>query len=191
MSPKHTSGFTLAELLICLAILGEIATFTLPKVLQSQQDERKRSMSKEVAGILSDALLQYRIRVGITPGTSLDYDLFQYINYVKWDTASQIDYYPLFSGPLSCSVAAPCIKLHNGGILKSGGASWYDTNTTSAIGFTFDPDGAYTASNDSVNFNVYIDGAVRSRQYLKSNTTYPGPTVRGPQAGGDPSWFTW
>lgn len=187
---RHT-GFALAELLTVLAILGVIAAFTIPKVLQAQQDGRKLSMAKEAAGILSDAVLQYKMRVGITPGTSLDYDIFQYINYAKWDTTSQIDVYPLFSSPLTCTPAAPCIKLHNGGILKSSGSSWYDTNTTSAIGFTFDPDGAYTGSNDSVNFNVYTDGAVRSREFLKDNTIYPGPTVRGPEAGGDPSWFRW
>lgn len=31
-------GFTLAELLISLAILGVIATFTIPKILSSQQN---------------------------------------------------------------------------------------------------------------------------------------------------------
>lgn len=47
-------GFTLAELLISLVILGEIATFTIPKVLNAQQDGRRVAIFKETIGVLSE-----------------------------------------------------------------------------------------------------------------------------------------
>jgi len=40
-------GFTLTELLIALVILGVIATFTIPKVLQNQQNSKKWALFKE------------------------------------------------------------------------------------------------------------------------------------------------
>ena len=50
---KQHPGFTLVELLIALAILGTIATFTIPKVLQTQQDGKFKSIGKEAAGFVS------------------------------------------------------------------------------------------------------------------------------------------
>ena len=47
-------GFTLAELLIALLILGMIATFTIPKILNSQQDSKKKSIFKEDIAALSE-----------------------------------------------------------------------------------------------------------------------------------------
>jgi len=190
-SYKLLTGFTLVELLISLAILGIIAIFTIPKLVQAQQSQQYSAMAKEAAATLSDALLQYKMSVGITPGVSTASDLYQYINYAKWDTSSQIDTYPFFSGPVTCSADSPCIRLHNGSVLIANNKDWYATNTTDAISFTFDPDGTYTGQNDSIDLSLYYDGAVRSRTYLKNNTEYGNGAIRGPSANGDPSWFQW
>ncbi|MEB3285996.1 MAG: type II secretion system protein [Vampirovibrionales bacterium] len=40
-------AFTLAELLIALIILGVIATFTIPKILTAQEDQKKTAVFKE------------------------------------------------------------------------------------------------------------------------------------------------
>lgn len=59
---KKQSGFTLAELLIALLILGEIATFTIPKVLTASQQQQKIATFKETistfAGLAYMANLQ-------------------------------------------------------------------------------------------------------------------------------------
>jgi prepilin-type N-terminal cleavage/methylation domain-containing protein len=56
---RYYSGFTLAELLIALAILGVIATFTIPKLLQSQQNQQKQAVLKETISIVSNLAYTY------------------------------------------------------------------------------------------------------------------------------------
>lgn len=49
----HQKAFTLAELLIALAILGVIATFTIPKVLTANQNGTFKAIGKETAAMLA------------------------------------------------------------------------------------------------------------------------------------------
>jgi prepilin-type N-terminal cleavage/methylation domain-containing protein len=185
-------GFTLAELLICIVILGVIATFTIPKLLQTQQSQRKLATSKEAIGILSEAFMKYKLQAGITPGVSVASDLFPYINYVKIDTSGALlDNYPLFPGSVTCSNSRPCLRLHTGAVIVPNNADWYAANPNNAISFTVDPDGAYTGDSDSVDITLYYDGGVRSRTVLRPNTEYAGGVIRGPQANADPTWFRW
>lgn len=50
------SAFTLSELLIALAILGLIATFAIPKVLQTLGENQKKAIAKETISALHEAL---------------------------------------------------------------------------------------------------------------------------------------
>ena len=53
-------GFTLAEVLIALAILGVIAAYTIPNVITSSNNEGFNSKAKEAMGMISDAYLRYK-----------------------------------------------------------------------------------------------------------------------------------
>ncbi len=51
------NGATLAELLIALALLGVIATFTIPKILNSQAPQRKMAIFKESIAAIHNILV--------------------------------------------------------------------------------------------------------------------------------------
>jgi len=57
---KYRVGFTLAELLIALAILGIIATFTIPKILSAQAEQKKRAILKECYATVTSLFIEGR-----------------------------------------------------------------------------------------------------------------------------------
>ncbi len=59
-------GFTLAELMVAVLILGVVITFTVPKVLQSQQDKRLEAVRKETYAALADLIYQGVMKDEIT-----------------------------------------------------------------------------------------------------------------------------
>src|SRR5262249_45092855 len=87
---RAAAGFTLAELLIALAILGVIATFTIPKVIQSQTNSRYNAEAKEAAGFVSDAYRSYQLSNGVSGSFGI-FNLTPYLNYVRIDSTTTID----------------------------------------------------------------------------------------------------
>lgn len=55
---RGLAGFTLAELLLALLILGVIATFTIPKVLTAQHDSQKKAVFRETISALYQVYYQ-------------------------------------------------------------------------------------------------------------------------------------
>ena len=87
---RRSRGFTLSELLIALVILGLIATFTIPKVLSSQQDTQFNARAKEFAGFLSEAR-QVLVSDGSLNGATMTQDVMNLLNYVKVETTGLVD----------------------------------------------------------------------------------------------------
>lgn len=83
MCTRQTTGFTLAELLISLAILGVIATFTIPKVLNSIQSGEKKAIFRETIAATSN-IFYNGIRDGefeTAPFFGAVYD--EHLNYIE------------------------------------------------------------------------------------------------------------
>jgi prepilin-type N-terminal cleavage/methylation domain-containing protein len=89
MSRQRVTGFTLAELLIALSILGIIAVFTAPKLLQTQQNTQQAAIGKEVAASIVGAYYSYLSRNPLTSGV-MPRHLTPYLNYVANDTAATV-----------------------------------------------------------------------------------------------------
>lgn len=171
-------GFTLAELLIALAILGVIATFTIPKVLNTAGSSQNTAIAKEVAGMVSGAQQAYvqsnSIVLGTTPGA-----FTSFMNYVNFDTTNTTG-----AGIANCVTATPCLRLHNGGVLQYTAAnSFGSTHNTAAVYFNLDPDGAGAAT--AVSFAAYLNG----RLTTGTHATDADSTGEGGVVTVDPSYI--
>jgi type II secretory pathway pseudopilin PulG len=79
----HQFDFTLAELLIAVAILGEIATFTIPKIISSQQNGQRKMVFKETLATISALSAAAGRDGGLTDTTSEKAFFRNNLNYVK------------------------------------------------------------------------------------------------------------
>jgi prepilin-type N-terminal cleavage/methylation domain-containing protein len=193
-------GFTLAELLIALAILGVIATFTIPKILSSTGTAQFKAVAKETAGTLATALQDYSVDNAITTGT-LASSLLANVNYVAQNTNAPITGTTGTGLPVACSGTVICLQLHNGAILQYEAAATFNGVTaTNYIPINLDPDGTKSQNTtDILSFRLYYNGKLT----VATNDTAPndeqpagtgvGSTSASPLAEGPstPDWFTW
>lgn len=197
---KH--GFTLAELLICIALLGLIATFSIPKILQARMDGEYTAIAKETMSTISGAFQTYKQNHEVTANTKVG-DLTPYINYVKIDSTSELDE---ITGGTSFQCGAltgggwgtlKCLKLHNGAVLEYGETVRFDGVTNNnALVFYLDPDGVYsgsaTGTGKSLVIFLYANGRVTTYGNIAPgtvNNTNTSPFSPTPSA--EPSWFNW
>jgi prepilin-type N-terminal cleavage/methylation domain-containing protein len=182
-SPKH--AFTLAEVLIALALLGVIAAFSIPKILQVVGTQAKNAQAKEVMAMITDAYAAYKLQnnYGSTPPTTtVGEDLIPYMNHLGRKTTGLLDRSPNHVGPIDCALAEfVCLQLHNGAVLTL--ASRATTNIYSfggngplnAINFNLDPDGTYSGTlletpGSGLGIWMYYNGTLRTSGTIKPNT---------------------
>lgn len=190
---KRFKGFTLAELLISLLILGEIATFTIPKVITGQQRSASNANAKEAVAMIAASFQLYSLNNQVTINTGPG-DLTPYMNYLSIQSTGLVDA-EVGAGSYDCANSSfTCLKLHNGGVLHYANSAiiFNSLSSTAAIYFFFDPDGTYSGSTSdspgkAILFFIYPNGRITSWDSCASNT-------RGgynPGGGHDPSWFSW
>lgn len=184
---QQASGFTLAELLIALAILGVIATFTIPKVLNSQQNGKFKAIAKEDMSVVSAAYQQYVLTNGYNANIGLK-DLTPYMNYVTVDTSgAQVDD-DQASGTYACTPTWPCLRLHNGSTLSYPASDTFvGTSTTDAVFAHIDPDGQVNANSKAVAVFLYYNGRLTDEGNIINNTC----GAYNPDPSKVPPWFTW
>ncbi len=192
------AGFTLAELLISLAVLVVIAAFTIPKVLNVSQDGQWNSTAKEASAMVLNAYEAYRLNNTVDATTTLG-DITPYMNFVRVDTSTLIDHvYGHVSTTRSCSNAANlCLKLFSGATLRTSAPSGvlFCSPASSARWFQIDPDGVVTdvvptatGTGKAVGFLMYPNGRLTPYDNALDPTCGNASSV---YATGTPSWFSW
>jgi len=181
---RARQGFTLAELLIALAILGVIATFTIPKIINAQSNGQNTAIAKEAASMVSTAFTTYTLNSTLTTGTTAG-ALTQYMNYVATDTATS--YVGTGGTPLSaCSSTLICLKLHNGGIMQfSTAQSFAGSGAANGIVVDVDPDG--NGTQGAVSFIQFYGGRLTTIGQNAGNPTATGAGVAN--VGTDPAYI--
>ena len=185
------TAFTLAELLIALLILGVIATFTIPKVLQSQQSGEFKSKAKETVAMISGAYEAYKQENNIT-SSLVSGDLTRYMNYVNVKNSGATDKWETDGGSNNCGTAFwKCIALHNGAVLGyTNTENMSCTTNNCAIYYHLDIDGVSNGVNNSVVMFLYSNGRITSWGTLAPGTVNDGGGY-GPIPSYDPPWFGW
>jgi prepilin-type N-terminal cleavage/methylation domain-containing protein len=176
---KAFQGFTLAELLVALLILGEISTFTIPKIITAQQNKSRVAAAKEACAAVDQVYYQYMLNNTVDPNAFTLEQLIPNINYVQQITnGSTVDNAVGYTGTQSCGSSVTCLKMHTGGILF-----WFKNLTINAGGghmpIYYDPDGVAADSGQT-------DGPGKSMFCLIM------PNGRMDNTGySEPSWFSW
>lgn len=179
-------GFTLAELLIALAILGVIATFTIPKILTAQANGQNTAVAKEAASMINASYITYTLNNTLTTGTTAG-ALTQYMNYVATDTATA--YTATATGATAlqtCTSTLVCLKLHNGAVLQyDTGSSFGGTGAANGIVVNLDPDGNGTQGR--ISFIQFYGGRLTTVGQNAGAPTSAGATLTNQTT--DPSYL--
>ena len=191
-------GFTLAELLISLAILAEIATFTVPKVLLAQQSGKDRAIILEDVSTLTAAYTNYKQQTGSTSGTKVS-DFLSSINYIKVDSSGvPVDNIPNNgSSTDTCgSGSYVCLRMHNGSsIYYDSNMSFNGTGTTNTLWFHIDPDGTVNGQSGgngmAVSIILFYNGRVSSWGQVDVDFTSSTGSYSRQQTAKEPAYFYW
>ncbi len=193
MMRQRTLGFTLAELLISLAVLGVIATFTIPKVLNASQNNQWNSQAKETIGAINEAYMLIKLNDGITATTSAT-NFLEKMNYVRLDTSSLVDHVQ-GAGSLDCALFK-CYRLHSGAVLSGSGVQFNGTGNGCTVFFYYDPDGTYsgntTGPGKSILLLMRYDGRITIwGDPFPGSYTNTCNTLLTANPTAIPPWFSW
>jgi prepilin-type N-terminal cleavage/methylation domain-containing protein len=146
-------AFTLSELLVAIAILGLIATFTIPKVLQNVKEQQKKSVGIETITSLQTALTD-----GWRSGQITENSTLQQVGDYLVVTLNITRDCPTGRAPTDCITSYP-----NGSVFKNGdrvivlpNGAWIELWGVDALGwesicFHIDYNGASGPNIDPVN----------------------------------------
>jgi prepilin-type N-terminal cleavage/methylation domain-containing protein len=200
---RQNSGFSLAELLITMAIIGILAAFTVPKFASTQSPNyaaKYTSITKNAAYTVLNAYEAYRLEHTTIPTTLGIKDLTPYMNFAALDTSGSTTLdHTQTNGTKTCDSTNTCIRLYSSAmLLYENNVQFGGTSTTNAVFFSVDPDGKVTdgttnGPGKAIELWLYFDGKIRSTADMRTNTVFSNGSSTyntGPNTQNIPPWFT-
>lgn len=195
-SPLKNKGFTIAELLISLAILSVIAVFTIPKIIGASTDSRFNAIAKEDIAALSGSIQNLKATGNMNASTKWS-DIVAYLNYITLDSSGSLIDAQYSTTTYTCSSARTCIRMHNGSVIMyRTSISFGGTGNLNAMHVHIDPDGVVTnggttdGPGKAVAVFFYYNGRVADEGNIDVNTQNNSATYN-PNTGNVPPWFSW
>jgi type II secretory pathway pseudopilin PulG len=168
---KPYFGFTLAELIISIGVLGVMASVSIPKLVNVQYRQKMNTVGKEIAATMTEAHTQAKLAGRLRSTTSL-YDLMTYVNTAQMKTSGLVDD-TAGSTSLDCA-SLDCYVFSNGAVLVDTGTSFGGEGNLNALLFHLDPDGKYSGSSSGSGkagvFFIYYNGRITSIDVIPNNT---------------------
>lgn len=157
-------GFTLAEVLITLGIIGVVAALTLPALIQNYQKKATATSVKKAYSELNQVIQMAKADYGDPSG----WDYYEQDNLAKWVQTYIEPYIKVVQHTDSCMTNVKCLGLALPAPLKSkpGGGN-------STVGHY-----VLTKTGDSFGYAFYRYGSVyesetRVRVYIRNSMKYP------------------
>lgn len=155
MLKSFRGGFTLAEVLITLGIIGVVAAMTMPTLLNSTNGAQYRTAYKKALSVLSQAVV---LNVALD-----DYDLSQATTSSDTDTA-KASLYSLFRNRMNVVSDSGTSNVDswtagNDNSAKFGDDSNYTMFFNDGISFTFEKSAAQCTQTDPCKGAIDINGA--------------------------------
>lgn len=194
-SVKH--GFSLAEILITLVILGVVAAFSISKTFTPLGKNTVNSKANQMMLRLAAAHQAYKMEGKLVSNTHFT-DLIPYFNYVKIDSSTVIDELYTSSASRTCGSGSwYCLVFHDGSMLMYNDGQKFG-GPGSGIYLYYDPDGKRTDSTTnsagkSLQFWITYDGRVRTSNTIDNPIVVDWDVAGYPVNDGpwnlDPPWL--
>lgn len=113
---RSEKAFTLVELLISMTLVGTITTFTIPKILSSQQNMRQKAVFAETISALNEIFVNPCLRGEITEANVGSY-FRSHLNAVKICTSDSMAEGCWFGTDLVAQGHTEGVVMHNGAVI--------------------------------------------------------------------------
>jgi prepilin-type N-terminal cleavage/methylation domain-containing protein len=155
-------GFTLSEVLIALLLLGVLAAFAIPKLLQSVQDQQYNTLAKETQAMIVEAFTLYKAQNGDSGQINVD-SFLALTNNLGADTTTDLNSLPTLPDNVTCAGGnTTCLRLKSGGVLFYTRGQYFPAGVRPAnqvVTIGVDPNGRRD-NVKAIMFRLYASGKI-------------------------------
>ena len=139
LKPARNKGFTLAEVLVTLGVIGVVASLTMPTLIDNHRKVVTETRLKKFYSLMSQAILKWEDRNNLLP-EDVHFNIHNLDDCEKW--------YKNSIGPELKSVKEEKVNWHGYKVVLADGSSFYVGVNGKTMHFTYCIDEKYCKNND-------------------------------------------